>query len=232
MESNVASVKMYDFKYERKINVLAVDDLVLPPLSFLDHAVENIRKLIITNNFLKDQDGWTYGNMQLSVGINNTQNNYFLITNYGGQDDDRKAIGPELSVIASPLNVNLMSFNNLFSQKKSYIENKLLESQENGSGWTLHSISIVLLMLVLNPKNLSAIGLRKVVGGNDRPNHKFDMGEWAPKPINNLILNEVEVEGNGNNSDDEEVEEGVNEYDPTDKFVNDEVMQDKSNNDV
>ena len=33
-ESNVESVKVYDFKYERIIPILTVDDLVLPPLSF------------------------------------------------------------------------------------------------------------------------------------------------------------------------------------------------------
>ena len=50
-ESNVESVKMYDFKYERKIETLSVEDAVLPPLSFLEHAVENIRKFVHANNF-------------------------------------------------------------------------------------------------------------------------------------------------------------------------------------
>ena len=67
-----------------------------------------------------------------------------------------KSIGPKQTFIASPLNVNLMSFNNILSQQKRYIENKLLESQENGSGWTLHSISGVHLLLVLNPRNISS----------------------------------------------------------------------------
>ena len=202
---------MYDFKYERKITTLNVDDMVLPPLSFLEHSIENIRKFVHVNNFLKDGDGWTYGKMQLVVSINNTQNNSFLVTADGDNEENAfKAIGAELTFIASPVNVNLMSFNNLLSQQKSYIENKLLESQENGSGWTLHSIGMVHLLLVLNPRNISSIGLRKLVGG-DIVDYKFDMDEWSVTTTNdNLILNEVEVDGNGNESDDE-MENGVNE---------------------
>ena len=245
-ESHVKSIKMYDFKYERKIETLHVDDMVLPPLSFLEHSIENIRKFVHVNNFLKDGDGWTYGKMQLVVSINNTMNNSFLLTVENEENAlNLKDIGPELTFIASPVNVNLMSFNNLLSQQKSYIENKLLESQDNGSGWTLHSISMVNLLLVLNPRNISSIGLRKLVGV-DIVEHKFDMDEWSVKKTNdektndektndkktndNLILNEVEVDDK--DSEDEEVEDGVNEYDVTDKFVNDEPMDMDTDSDV
>ena len=79
--------------------------------------------------------------MQLVVGISNKQNNYFVITiDDNDKDIPTQAIGNELMFVASPLNVTLMSFNNLTTQQKNYIENKLLESQENGSGWALHKI--------------------------------------------------------------------------------------------
>ena len=230
--TNVTTVKMYEFKYERKIINLAVDDMVLPPLSFLEHAVESIRKIILTNNFLKDGNaGWGYGKMQMIVNINNTQNNSFLITADDGESEEDgmlKAIGPELSFIASPLNVTEMSLNLLINQQKNFLENKLLESQDNGSGWTLHSISMFHLMLVMNPRNISSIGLRKLVGGIGE-DCKFDMGKWTPKPVDDLILKDVEVEGDGS---DDEIEDGVNEYDTSDKFVDDEVMNEDSNNDV
>ena len=126
----------------------------LPPLSFLEHAVENIRKFVHANNFLKDQAGWMHGRMQLVVRINNTQNNSFTVTSNAANEENSVAIGRELTFVASPLNVNIMSFNNLLTQQKSYIENKLLASQDNGSGWTLHSISLVHLLLVINPRNI------------------------------------------------------------------------------
>ena len=180
-ENNVATVKMYEFKYERKIIELAVDDAVLPPLSFLDHAVENIRKTILTYKFLNDEyGGWSYGKMQMIININNTQNNSSLITaddGESGEDGMLKAIGPELSFIASPLNVTKMSFNTIINQQKNFLENKLLESQDNGSGWTLHSISMLHLMLVMNPRNISSIGLRKLVGAITTTDHQFDMGK-------------------------------------------------------
>ena len=223
-ESNVKSIKMYDFKYERKIGSLGVNDPVLPPLSFLEHSVENIRKFIHTHNFLKDANGWTYGKMQLLVTINNTQNNSFLVTG-NEEESEQKAIGAELAFIASPVNVNLMNFNNLLSQQKSYIENKLLESQENGSGWTLHSIGMVHLLLVLNPKNITSMGLRKLVGGMGDPDN-FYMGDCGHKTIQHtktsLILTEAEIDGN---KSDDEMENGANEYDITDKFVNDEELE-------
>ena len=136
------SVKMYDFKYERKIDTLSVEDMVFTSFVILEHAVENIRKFVHANNFLKDQAGWMHGKMQLVVGINNTQNNSFTVTSNAANEENSVAIGRELTFVASPLNVNIMSFNNLLTQQKSYIENKLLESQDNGSGWTLHSISV------------------------------------------------------------------------------------------
>ena len=133
--------------------------------------------------------------MQLVVGINNTQNNYFVITTENNDKDlPTQVIGHELTFVASPLNVTLMSFNNLITQQKNYIENKLLESQENGSGWTLHNITFVLLLLVLNPKNISSVGLRKLVGGLYY-DYEFDMDKWGTS--NNLILNEGEVDGDG-----------------------------------
>ena len=226
-ENNVGTVKIYEFKYQRRIMDLSVDDEVLPPLSFLEHAVESIRKTVMAYKFLiDDQGGWSYGKMQMIVGINNTQNNSVLITSNDGESDqgDLLAIGPEQSFIASPLNVTKMTFNSLITRQKDYLENKLLESQENGSGWTLHSISMLHLMLVMNPKNISSIGLRQLVGGMQ--DHKWDMGEWAPKSMNDLILNDVEVEGDGS---EDEMEDGANEYDTTDKFVDD---SEDSNSDI
>ena len=222
---------MYDFKYVRKIETLNVEDQVLPPLAFLEHSIGNIRKFVHANNFFKEDGGWMHGKMQLVVGINNTQNNSFTVTPYNDNTENKKAIGPELSFVARPLNVNLMSFNNLITQQKKYIENKLLESQGNGSGWTLHSMSLVQLLLVINPRNISATGLRKLVGGAMNE-FKFDMGEWAQKASSShLILNEAEVNGD-NESGDEEAEKGPNEYDVTDKFVIDEPMDSDESSDV
>ena len=68
-ESNVQRMKMYEFEYERKIENLSVDDMVLPPLSFSEHSIEKIRKMVHLHKFLKDGDGWTYGKMQLMVGL-------------------------------------------------------------------------------------------------------------------------------------------------------------------
>ena len=225
-ENNVASVKMYEFTYNRIIHDLGVDDAVLPPLSFLGHAVENIRKVILANKFLKDKNGgWRYGKLQLIGNINNTLNNSFLITEKGG-DEAVKAIGPELTFVASPLSVTEMTFNTLLSQQKNYLENKMLESQDNGSGWTLHSISMIHAMLVVNPSNISAIGLRKLVGGVMPDFSSFDMGKWDPKhAAKKLVMNEVEVEGD---ESEDESEDGINEYDKTDKFINDDEEEENS----
>ena len=73
--------------------------------------------------------------------------------------------------------------------------------------------------------------MRKLVGGAMNE-FKFDMGEWAHKASSShLILNEAEVDGD-NESGDEEAEKGPNEYDVTDKFVNDEPMDSDESSDV
>ena len=222
-ETNVESVKLYNLKYTRKIDTLTVNDLVLPPLAFLNHAVENMRKFTLKNDLLKDGGDWVHAKMQLVVGNNNTQNNSFIITanEEDVSQDEMKPIGPELTFVSSPMNVTHMSFNNLINQQKNNIENKLLESQQNGSGWTIHSISYIDFLLVINPKNISAVGLRKLVGGGGAygpgMDYQFDMGQWA--------LNEAEVDGD--ESEDEE-ETDVNEYDKSDKFINDNVNEEES----
>ena len=115
-----------------------------------------------------------------------------------------------------------MSFNNLLTQQKSYIENKFLESQDYGSGWTLHSISLVHLLLVINPRNISP----SKVEGRVMSDAKFGMRKWDVNQVhNNLILIEAEVDGS--DFEDEE-EKGANEYDVNDKFVNDESIDSDS----
>ena len=208
-KTNVESVNMYNLKYTRKIETITLHDAVIPPLAFLSHAVENIRKFTQKNNLLKEGGEWIHGKMQLVVAINYTQNNTFIITSKDHVEEDlAQPIGPELTFVASPLNVTLMSFNNVLPQQQATLENKLLEAQQNGSGWTLHSIAYVDFLLVLNPRNISSVGLRKLVGGTD---NQFDMDQWT--------LNEVEVEGDESEDEDEN---GVNEYDKNDSFVNDE----------
>ena len=210
-ETNVQSVKMYNLKYTRKIDTLTVQDEVLPPLAFLSHAVENIRKFTLKNGLLKEGTDWIHGKMQLVVGNNYTQNNSFIITSNTEDEIEIEPIGPELTFVASPVNVTHMSFNNLISHQQAILENKLLEAQQNGSGWTLHSVSYVDFLLVLNPRNISSVGLRKLVGGVNNP---FAMGKWA--------LTDVGVEGDESEDEDEN---GVNEYDKSDKFVNDEETE-------
>ena len=80
-EVNVESIKMYNLKYMRLIDILEVKDMVLPPLAFLNHAVENIRQFVHKQDLLKDDNGeWLHGKVQLVIGINNTQNNSIMIT--------------------------------------------------------------------------------------------------------------------------------------------------------
>ena len=54
----------------------------------------------------------------------------------------------------------------IIDSQKDFLTTKLLEAQENGSGWTLHSVSHWTLLLMLNPENVSTIGMHsKVYGG-------------------------------------------------------------------
>ena len=190
--------------------------------------MENIRNFIHRNNVLRVNGEWIYGKMQLVVGINNTQNNSFLVTPVNDGEVSLPQIGPELTFVASPLNVTSMSFNNILSQQRNYIENKLLESQDNGSGWTLHSISYVHLLLVLNPRNISSSGLRALVGGLNY-DYELDMGDdgKGKKKKSTLIL-----DGGSGDFDDDEMENEVNEYDVTDKFADDSIIEADDGGDV
>ena len=108
-----------------------------------------------------------------------------------------------------------------------------MESQDNGSGWTLHSISYVHLLLVLNPRNISSSGLRALVGGLNY-DYKLDMGDdgKGKKKKSTLILDEAGVDGGSGDFDDDEMENEVNEYDVTDKFVDDSIIEADDDGDV
>ena len=108
-----------------------------------------------------------------------------------------------------------------------------MESQDNGSGWTLHSISYVHLLLVLNPRNISSSGLRALVGGLNY-DYELDMGDdgKGKKKKSTLILDEAGVDGGSGDFDDDEMENEVNEYDVTDKFVDDSIIEADDDGDV
>ena len=131
----------------------------LPPLAFLDHVIEKLRNFLHREKYLVDvvNDDWFYGKMQMSLGINNTKDNSVLISIT--QDNVAEVIDPELNFVSRPLVVTTMSLDVINESQKEFLATKILGAQENGSGWTLHSVSHLTAMLMINPRNVSAIGM-------------------------------------------------------------------------
>ena len=65
--------------------------------------------------------------------------------------------GAELNFVCRPLPVRIMTLDVIIDSQKDFLTTKLLEAQENGSGWTLHSVYHLTLLLKLNTDNVSAI---------------------------------------------------------------------------
>ena len=145
----VSSVSLFEMKYERLVQNLDINDRVLSPLAFLDHAIEKLRNNVHRGKYLLDSNGdWFYGKMQISLGINNTKGNSMTMST----DQGANTLG---EVIGAGHDYDL----ELDYGQKEFLSTRLLEAQENGSGWTLHSISHLTLLLLLNPRNVSAIDM-------------------------------------------------------------------------
>ena len=107
-EYNISSVSLFELKYNRLIQTLDINDMVLPPLAFLDHAIEKLRNFLHREKYLVDvvNNDWFYGKMQMSLGINNTKDNSVLISTT--QDNIAEVIDPELNFVCRPLAVTTL----------------------------------------------------------------------------------------------------------------------------
>ena len=55
--------------------------------------------------------------------------------------------------------VTIMTLDLIMDSQKDFLTTKLLEEKENGSGWTIRSVSHLTLLIMINPQYVSAIGM-------------------------------------------------------------------------